>query len=407
MHSCFIASAALGTLLLTSLHAEPATPNTNALLQAGQEPVRIVCFGDSITGVYYHTGGHRAYCDMVGIGLRRLYPQAQLTMINAGISGNTTPAGLARMDRDVIVHKPQLVTIMFGMNDVTGIPPEQYKANIETMVDKSQAIGAEVVLCTPNSIYPEDARRPVDKLAQYAQIVRDIAAARGLPLADCYKAYEDIRARDVEDWKLLMSETSHPSMRGHKVFAEEIVAAMTGQRVNLADEPPPFPAIAHVKALLAEGRPVKVIAMEPYDGLIAPALQALKPGAQVDVIPWPVAGVALVDIEQWSKSIRERKPDLVVIAVPAMDSPEDREKFIRSYYWVLDWSLSFGTSEWDAIAIAPSVTTPDLTESKRGSEALAIEVIKGQDIGYILRPEGETAPAAELLQGWLAKQMEE
>ena len=33
---------------------------TAELLQAGKEPVRVVCLGDSVTGVYYHTGGRRA-----------------------------------------------------------------------------------------------------------------------------------------------------------------------------------------------------------------------------------------------------------------------------------------------------------------------------------------------------------
>jgi hypothetical protein len=43
-------------------------------LESGGCPVRIVCFGDSITGVYYHSGGRRAWCDLLGIGLQQAYP---------------------------------------------------------------------------------------------------------------------------------------------------------------------------------------------------------------------------------------------------------------------------------------------------------------------------------------------
>ena len=54
------------------------------------EPTRIVCFGDSITGAYYHSGGQRAWCDLLGLALQRTYPRANIEMINAGASGHTT-----------------------------------------------------------------------------------------------------------------------------------------------------------------------------------------------------------------------------------------------------------------------------------------------------------------------------
>jgi hypothetical protein len=41
---------------------------TPAKLKAG-EPVKIVCLGDSVTGIYYHTGGRRAYPEMLGLAL--------------------------------------------------------------------------------------------------------------------------------------------------------------------------------------------------------------------------------------------------------------------------------------------------------------------------------------------------
>src|SRR4051794_39903014 len=47
-------------------NAQDATTTSRAaeLLAAGK-PVTIVCFGDSITGVYYHSGGWRAYPEML------------------------------------------------------------------------------------------------------------------------------------------------------------------------------------------------------------------------------------------------------------------------------------------------------------------------------------------------------
>ena len=78
---------------------------------SGNEPVRIVCFGDSVTGLYYHTGGRRSYTDLLKIALRRLCPRAEVTAINAGISGHTTRDALKRIDADVLAKEPTLVTV--------------------------------------------------------------------------------------------------------------------------------------------------------------------------------------------------------------------------------------------------------------------------------------------------------
>ena len=99
---------------------------TRQLLTDAKEPVRIVCIGDSITGVYYHSGGMRAYPEMLQIALQKLHPKAKVTVRNAGISGDTSKGGLARLERDVLAQKPHLVTIMFGMNDL--VRPTLYDA---------------------------------------------------------------------------------------------------------------------------------------------------------------------------------------------------------------------------------------------------------------------------------------
>ena len=126
----------------TSSGAEspPAIDAVVKRLQSG-EPTRIVCFGDSITGAYYHTGGQRAWCAMLGIALAQIYPQANIETITAGISGQTTAQGLARIQKDVIDKQPHLVVVMFGMNDVARLPLEEFAANLRSIAQ--QCNGAE------------------------------------------------------------------------------------------------------------------------------------------------------------------------------------------------------------------------------------------------------------------------
>ncbi len=46
--------------------------STSKLLAEAREPLRIVCFGDSITGAYYHSGNRRAWPEMLKVALDRL-----------------------------------------------------------------------------------------------------------------------------------------------------------------------------------------------------------------------------------------------------------------------------------------------------------------------------------------------
>jgi lysophospholipase L1-like esterase len=336
--------------------------------------------------------------------LQRIYPQAKIEMFNAGVSGNTSAAGLARMDKDVLARKPDLVVVMFGMNDCPSGKMEVYRGNLKEIVARARKAGAEVVLCTPNSIYPEDQRRPAERLAAYAETVRAVAAEMSVPLADCYRAYEDLRAKDPVEWKLLMSETIHPCMNGHKLFAEVIAETISGKRVSLDDVPPPTPSLSFTFDRLSKNQPVAMIAMPPYDRLMVEALRRLYPEAQISVTPWPIAGGSVRAMEQWGKGIRGRKPNLVVFAVPAEAIAANEEEFMRSHNWILNWGLAFGKQEWDAIAILPSVTKPQLSADELRRADLARRVVVGRDIGFVERQARNDAPLEGILTRWLEEQ---
>lgn len=65
-----------GTLTMAHCADEAATmPTRTVAMLARGRTATIVCLGDSITGAYYHTGSKRAWPDMLGIALKRLYPQ--------------------------------------------------------------------------------------------------------------------------------------------------------------------------------------------------------------------------------------------------------------------------------------------------------------------------------------------
>jgi len=68
-------------------------------------------------------------------------------VVNASISGDTSAGGLARLPAALAEHNPQLVIIELGGNDgLRGQPPAQLQQNLASMIDRSKAIGAKVLL---------------------------------------------------------------------------------------------------------------------------------------------------------------------------------------------------------------------------------------------------------------------
>lgn len=408
----------LGVVGFTTARTEPDSTvsvlRTVQLLEAGQ-PVRIVCFGDSVTGVYYHTGDRRAWCELVGIALRRLYPRAPLEMVNAGVSGNSTADGLARMEADVIRPHPQLVVAMFGLNDVTRITPDDFRANLRQIVQRSRQAGAEVILMTPNAVSAGDDKRLPGKVADYAQITREVGRELAVPVTDTFHAFESVQAGDHRAWLGMMSDTIHPNMRGHRLLAGEVVRTLTGHRVSLAELPRLQPGLPRVLARLQAKETVRVVAMKPYDTLIGPALQKLYPGAQVEVTACDASGKSIEEIEAQAKSLgwpkyREQpdlnRPDLYVLAVPAEASADNEDRFFHCYTWIMNWSLSFNPPNWDCLVILPSVAQPDQDQAQRASEALALEVVQGQDLPWMQRKTGDTHSTANLLGEKIAQLLE-
>ena len=380
--------------LAVTLFACTTLAESKPLLEFGLSPVTIVCLGDSVTGVYYHTGGRRAYPEMLELAIQQVQHHAKVRVFNAGISGQTTTEGLARLDRDVLKHKPNLVTISFGLNDVTRLSEAQFEQNLKTLIEKCHSANAQVVLCTPNAVMDTDAR-PISKLTRYCERIRAVGQSLKVPVCDQFAAGERLQAQDAFAWRLTMSDEIHPNMDGHKRMAEELCRTITAKEVSLAKVGPPRDFLRKTKELLKDGKPVKVLAMPPYDGLIVPALKQLQSAAAVEVNTWPTDGESLVEIEQVARNtVRAMKPDLVILAVPAnVGLKATDEEFVRSYSWIMNWSLSFGDQEWDCLVVHPSVSAPHAADARAD---LIRGLVRAQDLTLVDRPEMDNSTAEAL-----------
>lgn len=380
-----------------------AFPQTVKKLKAA-ERAKIVCFGDSVTGVYYHTGSRRAYTDMLGIALEKTYPDAKLEMINAGISGHTTVNALARIERDVLKHQPDLVTVMFGLNDMTRVPLEQYRENLKSIVKQCRDAGAEVLLCTPNSVISTSGR-PVEKLEQYCDVVREVCKEMQVSLCDQYQLLNAVRDEDALSWRLMMSDEIHPNMAGHKKIAELMAEAITGQTVSLSDVDPPAQVLPHVKSLVEAKKTIKVIAMPPLDQLVQTAFQKVAPEVKLDITSWRTAEKSRREIEADAKAlVRPSKPDLVLLAIPPNAKAESQEELIHSLMWTMNYSLNFGAGGWDCVVFHPDVF--EVRHSDSETDQMTRKLVRGQDLTLVERTDGQTASPEAIVTEWLKSQLD-
>jgi lysophospholipase L1-like esterase len=366
------------------------------ILSVSEQPMTIVCLGDSVTGVYYHTGGHRAYPEMLELALKAAHPKAIAKVINAGISGNTTRDGLNRLDSDVLKHKPDVVTISFGLNDMVRVPIEEYRSNLEQLIDRCREQKSQVVLCTPNAVINTDGR-PITKLVEYCEVLRAVGRGKNVPVCDQYVAGEELKQRAPWTWRLTMSDAIHPNMDGHKRMAEELCRVISGANVSLDAVRPPLPILQRTRKQLADGAPLRIMAMEPVAAMVEAAIRQYHLDVKVELTTWAVAGKSLAQLEQEANTqVRAMKPDLVVLTIPAELAVANDEPTVHSLSWIMNWSLSFGLQEWDCVVVHPSVLTP---AADPGKDSLIRKLVHAQHLALIDRA-SESESAAEIIQQW-------
>jgi len=121
---------------------QSALPAADAGQQAASRP-RVVILGDSLTAG-------------LGLPIEQSYPsllQERLTesgldyeVVNAGVSGDTSAGGLSRLDWALDGDVRVLVVALGGNDGLRGLPVEQLKRNLATIIERAQARGIAVIL---------------------------------------------------------------------------------------------------------------------------------------------------------------------------------------------------------------------------------------------------------------------
>ncbi|WP_408642959.1 arylesterase [Acidovorax bellezanensis] len=128
--------------LLAALATAAVTLGAPAM-SAAKDPL-ILVLGDSLSAEYGLARG-QGWVALLQQRLEKNLPQARV--VNASVSGDTSAGGRARLPGLLARHQPTVVVIELGANDaLRGLPLQSTQANLQAMVQASQAAGAKVLL---------------------------------------------------------------------------------------------------------------------------------------------------------------------------------------------------------------------------------------------------------------------
>lgn len=173
----------------------------------------IVAFGDSLTAG-------------MGVDPESSYPavlQRELDgrgfryrVVNAGISGDTTAGGAARLE-SILAYRPAFVILELGANDgLRGLPIETTRENLERMLVAIEKAGARVVLAgmtLPPNYGTEYVR-------SFEQVFIELARRHKVPRISFL--LEDVAARPER----MLPDALHPNAAGHRIVAANVLRVL-------------------------------------------------------------------------------------------------------------------------------------------------------------------------------------
>lgn len=187
---------------------------------------KIAFLGDSITQAGSQPGG---YVMLVMSGLEANGIKA--TAIPAGIGGHNSNQMLARLEKDILVKKPDWMTLSCGVNDVwygaKGVSLEQYKENITKIIDQCQSADIKVMILTTTMIGEDATAEKNQKLAPYNAFLVELAKEKKCLLADLNAAMQTELAAAVADRKdkMLTKDGVHMNADGNRMMAVGVLKA--------------------------------------------------------------------------------------------------------------------------------------------------------------------------------------
>ena len=203
-----ISLATLGTALASAAKPRPAGA------QATAAPIRLLALGDSLTAGYGLPAG-QGFVPRLEAALKAR--GRSVRVLDAGVSGDTTAGGLARIDW-ALAEQPQAALVELGANDgLRGLPPKDSRANLASILDRLKARNVPTLLAgmvAPPNLGTDYGR---EFLATFADLARE------RPELVFYPFFLEGVAADPA---LNQADGLHPNQRGVEEVVRRILPAV-------------------------------------------------------------------------------------------------------------------------------------------------------------------------------------
>ena len=199
----------------------------------------IVNFGDSITDAGRNREAPVRRKDALGFGYPLLL-QAELgfenpekyLVINRGIGGHRIVDLYARVKKDVWNLKPDVLSILIGVNDVwhdlsddpNGVDIVRFEKTYRTLLDETLAVlpNLKIMLMEPFVAHGVTTDAKADdfaKVKDYAKVVKKLAEEYHLSFLPLQEKFDELEAKyDPSYWT---ADGVHPTVMGAKMIANE------------------------------------------------------------------------------------------------------------------------------------------------------------------------------------------
>lgn len=220
-------------------------------LYKARGPINIAVIGDSVSHGCFGNGVpndyNAVYHNRLRLMLNGKFRTIPVNIINTAIGGTTAPFALRNFDRDVLPHKPDLVIICFGLNDVGG-ELDTYVSGLSGLFKKCNENGFECIFMTPNMLntYRSEETEPQHyeyaaytaemqrsgKMDHFMEVAKQLAADFGVAVCDCYSEWKKLSESGVDTTKLLINRINHPTREMHQLFADMLYETILGEKYD-------------------------------------------------------------------------------------------------------------------------------------------------------------------------------
>ncbi len=216
-------------------------------------PINVVIFGDSVSHAAFngYIDFEHVYWHLLQKKLNAFRTYVPVNMICTAIGGTTAKLSLDRLERQVLVHQPDLVIVCFGLNDVN-FALEDYLEPLRAIFRKCKNAGSDVIFMTPNMLNTSVAEDTPEEYYSYAiqtaemqnsgkmdlymRSAVEVAREEGVTVCDCYAKWKEL-AKTQDITMLLANRINHPTPEMHELFANELFNTIMGDADNTEQAP--------------------------------------------------------------------------------------------------------------------------------------------------------------------------